>query len=660
MNHLKTYEGWINLRHDISSDLAKDLEDSLFEVFDKFQIKRGDPNKYFSWNTHKSVDGHFIRIGQISHTQRPPQILDDRGNPIYGLKAEIYQEILKLKPRIERGIKNEIEIISRSNAANNWIDIFIVDEYLKFNEEWIDDFLKEKLIDLSDCLMEVFDKYNIVERKPSFNRSEDIDRDAYWYVSNAVYINNISYGEKDKIFEEIERIKPMIEKRVGFKIFICDGIYEDGSFYIIVASLEYGALAPDDLNENRSWYDLDKDEKKKIERELIEDLSDNLQEIFDKYLIHEVPDVRGIESLNLPIPFGRLTGFDSITIIGIHDNQSHMKILHDIRDILPSIGKKLGCIIEADPITSSYVGYAIKIHLHPSTCSLYKDDPHWKYTTVGKILESDLVNYIVEDLADCLQEVFDKFRISQVPKEGFVDIRLVSEFSWIETSNYVMVLNIPNSREALKIIESINKIIPNIQKRIGREVYIQDGFSSDYGQYLQIIPQPRSKQLLWQQQDIKTFESYDEEGFTMKVDSDKFEEKEDKFAPENFTENEIKKIESSSKNYKIAKAKRNKIFGKVFPQKDHILILEVQPQSDKSLLNNEWNKRQSFNSRLYKTMISINKRSDEWFLIKKYPEPRGDSRYMKVPTHLTEYYIIDGFSDLLEVLSGDRIIGSSI
>lgn len=135
---------------------------------------------------------------------------------------------------------------------------------------------------------------------------------------------------------------------------------------------------------------------------------------------------------------------------------------------------------------------------------------------------------------------------------------------------------------------------------------------------------------------IKTFENY-EEGLTMKVDSDKFYHREEKSEEEEFTASEIKKIEMSSKNYKIIPERHGKDY----------LILKV---SDKMSFN-PWGRKD-----LYDTHLSINKRSDEWFLVMKYPVPKDGNKYVKLPQHLTEYYIIDGFSDLIDVLSGKRNI----
>lgn len=88
----------------------------------------------------------------------------------------------------------------------------------KFNHQ-----TKNILDDLEDYLQELFDKYHI---KKSIGISPDHIH--YWvnYVNNSIYIESIEKGgtrlDKSKkwfkIYEEILRILPTVEKRLGLQL----------------------------------------------------------------------------------------------------------------------------------------------------------------------------------------------------------------------------------------------------------------------------------------------------------------------------------------------------------------------------------------------------------------------------------------------------------
>jgi len=79
--------------------------------------------------------------------------------------------------------------------------------------------------DLCDYLQEVFDKFGI--RKRPQNDDSDIDNPIieWYYDDETIFIDNIptENGLESEIRDELKRIKPTIEKRIGEKLLFSIG-----------------------------------------------------------------------------------------------------------------------------------------------------------------------------------------------------------------------------------------------------------------------------------------------------------------------------------------------------------------------------------------------------------------------------------------------------
>lgn len=142
---------------------------------------------------------------------------------------------------------------------------------------------------------------------------------------------------------------------------------------------------------------------------------------------------------------------------------------------------------------------------------------------------------------------------------------------------------------------------------------------------------------------IKKFESQEEEeeSLTKKVDKDVFTSKLQKFEPEDFTEGEIKKI-------KLAKESPfgSKKFNSLSIPTKNIIEIRLNDTYRTSLFN-------------YDMQLRINKREDGWILVSKCPSMTKRNSMYKQPAWINEYYILDGFEELLNLLRGDIIIHNS-
>lgn len=108
-----------------------------------------------------------------------------------------------------------------------------INQYINFNlkehisnlpEKYWDDRTKkiyEILVQLSDCLQEVFDKYQIPQEKPNTSIDE-----LKWYINiqkgknQYIIITEINPKLQKEIYLDICKIKDKTEKRINHEIFI--------------------------------------------------------------------------------------------------------------------------------------------------------------------------------------------------------------------------------------------------------------------------------------------------------------------------------------------------------------------------------------------------------------------------------------------------------
>lgn len=188
----------------MESDL-ENLEDCLQEIFDKYHIKK--------ININKISDSEFRNTGICYYLQHDEIYIENI--PTINISESIFQDIQKIKNAISKRIGQKLSI---SGGSTYWIIGLGADMmYNTFENNATGDLNIE---DLEGCLQEILDKYNIKKSNP-----DDWPSPLYpnYYISKALS-NAIEFDECKSIFhdlyEEILKIKPTIEKRIGREILI--------------------------------------------------------------------------------------------------------------------------------------------------------------------------------------------------------------------------------------------------------------------------------------------------------------------------------------------------------------------------------------------------------------------------------------------------------
>lgn len=275
-------------------------------------------------------------------------------------------------------------------------------KYIKeFNEppEWevyrqkIKDSGKYKdVFDMADCFQEVFDKFNIPQIENPNEDTWEIST-PFWTIPkngegkihspslltkhcSSIYIMNLRYdlGQPEilkDVFNELLRVKKMCEKRLGFEIEI--SYFGTG----IIISPRYGFNTK--LKEATTFRSNDK----------FEDLTEYLQEFFDKYCV--IYDKTGEENKKFISGRGDKNSWDVgikevenphtmltrrkpyillMIFDGILDNnwrRRYRNFIEDLAQVLVKIEKRIGQSIKFNPPTAMDTGigtqYIIKIEL---------------------------------------------------------------------------------------------------------------------------------------------------------------------------------------------------------------------------------------------------------------------------------------------------------
>lgn len=399
MKHLKRYNEDKNIEN---------LEDFLQEIFDKYHIPFLDP-----------TDKSFNRIQMcyyIMDRQNDRRGFGFNGSicinhiPNIDIYNNIWSDIHKMKNNIEKRLLLKIEIVRDVNR-NKWITISIPDFYVQgFLRNISENFwskadaerLKRRINfdkkyepimdDLEDYLQEMFDKFLIKKADVSptnLHGFSNIDKSDNFY---RIYKNNKSFFvPKDKAFqvpilsieldisyydavlEYLFKIKPMVEKRLGREIEISTNMFnrpED--------RYQIGVYVPRvDINE--SLLDIMVKSLAPLpQSDIVNDLEDYLQEIFDKYHLSEIecgPE-RGRVAPNYSLD---KPGYEVYSnMIYIHNIYNIFdELIDDIVVAQSHIEKRLGI-----PIMLEYYGHHRREDYHT-----YKKLDHSRSSFIAILLE---------------------------------------------------------------------------------------------------------------------------------------------------------------------------------------------------------------------------------------------------------------------------------
>ncbi len=213
---------------EVSDDIMDRLSDCLLEVFDHFNIPMTTTGKFpeididydFKWFNDDNVD---ITIGGI---------------PTLGLCYEIMDYIKSKKDMITNRFGYDIKITSGQSLSSlgNWVAIRpLVPKSKKFNEgrksvttpipNPYTDYVSEEIMDrLSDCLLEVFDHFNIPMTTTGKFPEGVENREFRWWndCNHHITIGNIPYLDSNKLLYDIVSYirskKNMITNRFGYDI----------------------------------------------------------------------------------------------------------------------------------------------------------------------------------------------------------------------------------------------------------------------------------------------------------------------------------------------------------------------------------------------------------------------------------------------------------
>ncbi len=221
------------LKTESLDDEANDLEDYLQEVFDKYGIVKTKMS-----DTPTQASYYINSKNQIDIDN----ILDYNGKVDYRMTSVIYNEIMRIKPTIEKRLGTEIEVEMetefKSIDSGGYINITNTGKKIdKYNEGKT----RYNMEDLEDYLQEFFDRFNILKIKNTQDLWDAGDRLCYIADKYSIVIENIpipemfgNVGEKgrrdpkeimDELVKELNEIIPNIEKRFGFYIKIKPNIY---------------------------------------------------------------------------------------------------------------------------------------------------------------------------------------------------------------------------------------------------------------------------------------------------------------------------------------------------------------------------------------------------------------------------------------------------
>jgi len=369
----------------------------------------------------------------------------------------------------------------------------------------------EKLLEnLSDCLQEIFDKYHIIHFN-SPNSDYFYPTWSYRIIRNRyeIVIENIK-NFKNSILSDIRRSQKTIEARIYSPIYIIEKNpnLHQGPRIIIRLS--------DPIKEGIN-----------ISNTLIEDLSEYLQEIFDRnnFKNIEIPTTNTYENMGdntWAVAQSENNHFYYGCIYIKTTEETYQKILSDITQNKTKLEKRLKKQViiwfssTYNMITVSIPGDKNKI--------LHKSFPYIKESIrKNKSLfelqrplspfpsELDYINYTLDadgklkpQLEDCLIETFDKFNIPQREKNS-------KELSWCgDYYGYLIIKNIPLIKFH-DIFEEIVKIHPIIEKRIKAKVYISASKQND--QIFICAALPRNKSLNESNTVVENLEDYLQEIF---------------------------------------------------------------------------------------------------------------------------------------------------
>lgn len=386
-------------------------------------------------------------------------------------------EIVQKKPilqRIKKWVKNE-EISFRVNKKKS--EMYLTDPLFDKRKE-----ISEILSNLEDCLYEIFDKYHI----PEGNTDETMYPFRWWRLNHALTDPKIMIGRMDmikgkKIYDDIVRIKPMVEERIGHQItiqdeFLTGSMYNPHTFDTIdegVISIKLTEYMTPEIK--RPWFNLTHNEKKNVDKLYIEklndleNLEDYLQEVFDEFHINKVNCV--IDSTLTKLPVYYLEVYQNrICIDNLKEtsmlrgeNPTRFDVLEYTMRRKSMIEKRLGM-----PIDLKFLGR--------NSIYISVEDP-----VIIENLDKSKSNTQMEDLEDYLQEFFDKFHIEKV--ETIEELQNKNKLCYIASEGAIVIENIPvpmssasgftfNQPEKEKqMMETIRKelveILPTIEKRLG-------------------------------------------------------------------------------------------------------------------------------------------------------------------------------------------------
>lgn len=208
----------------------------------------------------------------------------------------------------------------------------------------------------------------------------------------------------------------------------------------------------------------------------LNNLSDCLQEIFDKYKIKE-------SELSVPCWFKSTHHINNWTPnfhISIHTTtEIHEALINDILKSKKNIELRISykiCIID----NNDYIIIVNKKYSH-------------NYYTMGKLYENNNINNNINNLEDCLQEVFDKFNITKLNRhqgEYYPDAndskktqlyycigRYSDEYGDVDNYGILIGYGKDELTEVKKSIISKRKLI---ESRLESEVYIGTPPNTDY------------------------------------------------------------------------------------------------------------------------------------------------------------------------------------
>ncbi len=402
MKYIKEYKDISN------SNLMEDLEDYLQEIFDEFHIVKAGKAEIIG-------DNPIYDIYNIKHnyTSGPTW---ERHIDIYSNKrlGSILQRLEEKKELIEQRLGQEIHIKRGAamyrGTAYNVIQITILPgvpghfneaveppEWEKYRQKIKDGDKYKDVYDMADCFQEVFDKFNIPQIENPNEDTWDIST-PFWTIPKSepipgsdltqgdgnptnILIMNLRYdfGQTEileDVFIELLRVKKVCEKRLGFNIEIKN--FATG----IIISPKYGFHAK--LKEEATFRSNDK----------FEDLTEYLQEFFDKY--HIIYDETGEENKKflsgrsdknswavgikeVENPHTRLTRRKPYILLMMSDSDENgwlkrqNEIVTEIQKILLKIEKRIGQNIKFDPSTfnrgqwirtaNGYIQYKLLIEL---------------------------------------------------------------------------------------------------------------------------------------------------------------------------------------------------------------------------------------------------------------------------------------------------------